>query len=267
MTVESKHALIGRGRAAELFAWGDHQALKLFYAGWPREAAETEAATAKRVYQSGLRVPAVDGTLEVDGRPGIIFERVNGAAMLDSLPTQPWAVIHFARLLAELQAEMHSIRAEGFPSQREYMLNQIQSAPALTAQKKRVVLQMLEKLPDGDALCHGDYHPANVLLAKEGPFIIDWPLAARGNPIADVARTSLLLTMGAMQSDTPGRRLLEIGRSLFHHFYMQRYVQLRGISRQEFAAWRVPIAAARLGEGLEEETEDLLAVIDAALPE
>jgi len=267
MTVESKHALIGRGRAAELFAWGDHQALKLFYAGWPREAAEAEAGAAKRVYQSGLRVPAVDGTIEVDGRPGIIFERVDGAAMLDRLPTRPWAVVHFARLLAELQVGMHSIRAEGFPSQREYMLRQIQSAPSLTAQKKRAVLQILEKLPDGDALCHGDYHPANVLLAKEGPFIIDWPLAARGNPLADVARTSLLLTMGAMQSDTPGRRLLEIGRSLFHHFYLQRYMQLRGVSRQELATWRAPVAAARLGEGLEEEIDDLLAVIDAALPE
>ena len=28
-----KGALIGRGRSAELFAWDDHQALKLFYAG------------------------------------------------------------------------------------------------------------------------------------------------------------------------------------------------------------------------------------------
>lgn len=266
MTIESKRVLIGRGRAAEIFAWGEHQALKLFYPGWPLVAAEAEARAARQVYESGLPVPAVEGTIEVDGRPGIIYERVDGTAMLDNLPTRPWAVIHYARLLAELHADMHTHQAEAFPSQREYMLKQIESAPALTERKKRAVLQILEKLPDGDALCHGDYHPANVLLTKGGAFIIDWPLAARGNPLADVARTSLLLTMGAMQSGTPGRRLMEIGRSLFHHFYLQRYMQLRGISRQELAAWRAPIAAARLDEGLEEETDDLLAVIDAALP-
>jgi len=267
MIVESKRVMIGRGRSAELFAWGKGKALKLFYPGWSLAAAEAEARAAQRVYESGLRVPAVEGTIEVDGRPGIIYQRVEGPAMLDSLPTQPWAVIHFARLLAELHTDMHTRRAEGFPSQREYMLKQIQSASSLTDQKKQAVLKILDKLPDGDALCHGDYHPANVLLAKEGPFIIDWPLAAHGNPIADVARTSLLLTMGAMQSGTPGRWLMEMGRNLFHHFYLERYMRLRSISSQQIAAWRVPVAAARLGEGLEEETDNLLNVIDSALQE
>jgi aminoglycoside phosphotransferase (APT) family kinase protein len=267
MIAESERVLIGRGRAAELFAWGDHQALKLFYPGWPLAGAEAEAHAAQRVYESGLRVPAVEGTIEVDGRPGIIYERVDGAAMLDSLATRPWAVIHYARLLAGLHADMHAHRAEEFPSQREYMLKQIRSAPSLPDQKRQAVLKLLEKLPDGDALCHGDYHPGNVLLAKDGPSIIDWPLAARGNPVADVARTSLLLTLGAMQSDTPGRWLMEIGRNLFHHFYLERYVHLRGISPQQVAAWRVPVAAARLAEGLEEETDDLLTVITAGLPE
>src|SRR5687767_10588612 len=126
MTIPSAN-LIGRGRTAELFAWDGHQALKLFYAGWPSSAAEAEARLAKQVYESGLRVPAVGGTTKVDGRPGILYERVEGPAMLDSLPARPWKIVAFANLLAELHAEMHAHKAPELPSQRKHMLEQIRS--------------------------------------------------------------------------------------------------------------------------------------------
>ena len=33
-------ARIGQGRTAEVFAWGNDRALKLYHAGWPATAAE-----------------------------------------------------------------------------------------------------------------------------------------------------------------------------------------------------------------------------------
>jgi aminoglycoside phosphotransferase (APT) family kinase protein len=262
-----KGELIGHGRSAELFAWDGHQALKLFYLGWPFSVAQAEARAARQVYATGLRVPAVEDALEVEGRAGIIYERVEGVAMLDRIASQPWAVVHFAHLLAELHADMHSRRAVGLPSQRKYMVEQIQSVSSLADRKKKMILSILEELPDGEALCHGDYHPGNILLTAGRPMIIDWPLAAHGNPAADAARTSMLLSMGSVPSDTPGRWLMEIGRNLFHHFYLKRYTQLRDISAREIAAWQIPVMAARLAEGLEDETDDLLARLDRALPE
>lgn len=48
-----------------------------------------------------------------------------------------------------------------------------------------------------------DFHPDNVLLAARGPVIIDWPDATRGQPLADVARTSLLLRLGGLPPGWP----------------------------------------------------------------
>jgi aminoglycoside phosphotransferase (APT) family kinase protein len=42
-------------------------------------------------------------------------------------------------------------------------------------------------------LCHGDLHPSNVILGSDGPMIVDWFDASRGDPIADVARSSVTL--------------------------------------------------------------------------
>ncbi|TMA37195.1 MAG: aminoglycoside phosphotransferase family protein, partial [Deltaproteobacteria bacterium] len=44
---------------------------------------------------------------------------------------------------------------------------------------------MLETLPDGDQLCHGDMHPGNIMLSRRGPMVIDWTNARRGHPAAD----------------------------------------------------------------------------------
>ncbi len=107
----SEGTLIGEGRMAEVFEWGDDQVLKLFRAWcraeWPRQ----EAQVARTVHATGLAVPAVGDVIEVDGRWGIMYERVDGVSMLQCLTSKPWAVTRLARTLAELQAAMHSLPA------------------------------------------------------------------------------------------------------------------------------------------------------------
>ena len=48
---------------------------------------------------------------------------------------------------------------------------------------------MIDKLADGDTLCHGDFHPGNILLSGDGAFIIDFMNVCCGNYLYDVART------------------------------------------------------------------------------
>jgi aminoglycoside phosphotransferase (APT) family kinase protein len=40
---------------------------------------------------------------------------------------------------------------------------------------------------------HLDLHPANVVLTASGPAVIDWPNAGRGDGLADVATTWVIL--------------------------------------------------------------------------
>jgi hypothetical protein len=68
-----KGALIGRGRTAEVFAWGEGRALKLYYEGWPAAAAEAEYRKAEAVHRAGAAAPSVDGVVQVDGRHGVIY--------------------------------------------------------------------------------------------------------------------------------------------------------------------------------------------------
>jgi len=257
----TKGPRLGRGRTAEVFVWGDDRALKLFFDWAPAAWVEAEAARTRAAHAAGLAAPAVEGVVEVDGRRGIVFERVEGPTLLNRIAAQPWRLAWAARRLAELQAQMHAVPAPDFPSQREELERKIRSLPDEAATVKERALAALAQLPDGDSLCHGDFHPDNVVLTARGPIVIDWAATVRGHPLADAARTSLLLQVGAVPPGTPGRWLIEAGRALFHRLYLRRYLQLRRAARTQLEVWRLPIAAARLEEGIPEERAWLLALV------
>jgi hypothetical protein len=57
--------------------------------------------------------------------------------------------------------------------------------------------------------------------------------------------------------------LLSSARALVHRVYIRRYLRLSSASARDLAAWRFPIAVARLGEGIVEESDKLLRLIEA----
>jgi len=74
---------VGIGRTAEILEWNEDYVIKLFLKGFSRESVEREARVRRVVYELGLPVRAVRDIIELDGRYGIVFERVgSGRTML-----------------------------------------------------------------------------------------------------------------------------------------------------------------------------------------
>ncbi len=257
--------LLAQGRMAEIYAWGDGQVLKLFRGAWP-DAARHEARIARLAHAGGVRTPAVIEVGEWAGRPGIIFERVPGVSMLTLLPRAPWRTGAMGRALAELHFSVHQVTAPtDLPLASERLRTGLANARHLSEDLRRTVARRLTELPDGAQLCHGDFHPDNVLFTATGPVIVDWPNAVSGHPLADVMMTSILLRGGTLPPGQPlvVRLLIQLLRARFHTAYLQRYLQLAGVTPTEFHRWQAPVAAARLSEGIEEERTALLKLMEA----
>ncbi len=256
---------LAEGRTAEVFAWGETQILKLYREWCPLSWVEHEWRIARIVQEAGLDVPSVSEMIQTGGRGGLIYERVEGPTQLGLMLAKPWMLLGVARQLAALHAQIHQCAVPALPPLREKLETRIRAAEALPASDRDKALAALEKLPDGEALCHGDFHPNNILISPRGPIVIDWTDAARGCPLADVARTSLMIHLAAPSSSAE-RLLVLFGRRLFHAAYLRRYFQLRPDSRAALSAWMLPVAAARLEDGIPEEQSRLLALIRAAQP-
>jgi aminoglycoside phosphotransferase (APT) family kinase protein len=238
--------LIGQGRTAQVYAWGEGQVLKLFLKEYSNEAAR-EFRITKGAHDLGAPVPAVEQMIEIDGRQGIIFERITGPTMMEALQSHPWRLVRYARTMAELHAEIHSHEEASLPSLLENLEAAFRQREGIPESLRQIAIDSLLEVPDGNTVLHFDLHPINILLSPSGPVVIDWMTAKRGDPLADVARTMLLMTTGTQPpAGALTTWLANRGRGWFVAAYLKRYRKLRPYVDRELSAWRVPMAAARL---------------------
>jgi uncharacterized protein (TIGR02172 family) len=262
-----KGPLIGEGRTAQIYAWGEQQVLKLFRSECPVDWVDHEYRISRLVADAGVNAPAVGDIIEVEERRGILYQRIEGRSMLQILGKRPWLVRQFARQFAEVHAAMHGREAPALPAQKEALKRKIIEAPRLSAETKAKILAALDQLPSGNTVCHGDFHPDNILMAAAGPVVIDWTNATRGRPAADVARTILMMRYGAPppQFGIFKRVLVDLLRAVFYSSYLRRYLKLHPTSPGELDAWLLPVAAARLTEGIVEEEDRLVNFVEDVL--
>lgn len=249
---------IAVGRTAEVFAWENGKVLKLYREGFDPADAVYEHELALKVQNTGLPVPAVYDLIEIQNRRGIIYERVDGPSMLEVIEARPLNMVRQITLLGELHADMHTHQGTGLPSQRQRLIHKLNGAALLPGMLKEAALEALNNLPDGNKVCHGDFHPGNILMTTAGAIVIDWIDASCGNPIADVARTLVLIKAAHLPSNSLFGWLVRLGRQSITANYLRSYFKHAQDERQQLKTWFPIIAAARLSENIPQENDRLL---------
>lgn len=238
----------------------------MYFENWAKENVEYEFKISKIVSNLGLQVPEVGEMVDHNGRRGIIYEKLEGKSMLQYMKTKPLQIKKFGQVLAELQYSFHQKAVKDLPKQVDKLEHGIKRRDYITEEEKSIILQKLKELPEKNQLCHNDFHPDNVLITDNGPYIIDWMTVSQGNSIGDFARSSLLLRIGTPPSGLIDRMLTGFFRSRFYNGYTKRYLELSDINNEEFKQWELPIAAQRLNDdNIPEEKDQLLEIIRSQL--
>lgn len=241
------------GRTAEIYAWGDGRILKLLRPGFHPGLIKQEELITTAIYQAGIAAPKIYGVIEVKGRPGIIYERIDGPSLIEMMERHPLRLREYAKMLAKLHANIHKIKypnpPEGSPMQKKILALQIREALVLPEIDRLTVLSLLDRLPDGDTLCHNDFHPLNVLMGPGGPVIIDWESTSLGNPCADVVRTYLTVKLGRPAEGFPNmwvKKVAEFYLRAFTSTYLASYRSLTHHPLGDMGAWLTVQAAAKV---------------------
>jgi aminoglycoside phosphotransferase (APT) family kinase protein len=203
--------------------------------------------------------------VEVAGRHGIVYERLAGHTMLRELSERPERLHDMAQVMADLHAHVHQFKAEGLPRTRDRLAWMLDQAP-LRAAQKAAIARHVAGLPDDDRVCHGDFHPDNIVLTPAGPRVIDWNNAASGNPFADIAWTSLVLRMGeAPPGSEAALGALQQARMAFHDAYLARRLASMPDGKAQLNAWLLPVLVERLADHIPQEQATLIRMIEEAL--
>lgn len=234
--------LIGSGRVAEVFEYGE-AVVKLYRDPAWRTPAFTEAATLSIVAEHDIPAPRVYAVGQFAGRWGVVMDRAPGEPLARFAQDQPEIVPEAVDEMLALHLRIHQKPEPRLPSLKARLANRITRATQLNPEHKQRLRAHLGELPEGDRLCHGDFHPFNIVGLPGHTMVIDWLDATTGHPAADVCRSFVIMM----------RAVTELAET-----YLDRYAALSGIARAEIIAWLPVVAAARLAENIPEEEEALL---------
>ncbi len=193
--------LIGRGATAEVFWWGEGRVCKLFRPGYPERAVQQEYENACAVQTLDFPKPGVYGMVKEADRLGILYGYVRGEPLLDVLARQ--GAPRDIRLMGQLHRRVLSYPGDGLPDYRDRLCRDIAAAVWLDGAARRAALTACRALPEGGALCHGDFHPGNILCAQKVLVLLDFQDLCRGPALYDIARTVFLLRDAASPAGRP----------------------------------------------------------------
>jgi len=182
--------LVASGRDGDIYEYGPGLVVRRARSG---RSVEREARTMTYAREHGYPVPEIHDVRA--GGTELVMERVDGPMMMDAMAKQPWRIPAYARELADLHDRLHAIPAPDW----------------------------LPDIDGGDRLVHLDLHPMNVMMSASGPVVIDWPNAARGDALTDVALTVVLLTCPQMPGSRMINKIATPGRAYLGRTFASRY--------------------------------------------
>ncbi len=228
---------IGQGAFSDVYAWAPGQVVKLFKAGVSQWMPRQEVRMIRAVHAAGIPVPAVFGEVTLDGRFGVVLERLDGPTLWHLSRTGAVTFEQAGAIVAALAMSVHKTSPPpGVLSMREHMEREVRyddgKVPKLIAAE---ILALIDRLPPGDGLCHCDLSPGNMIMTAEGPKLIDWTFAMRAPAALDLAFLHVILSELAPEiADNPERPRATNAAA------QSEYARLAGMSLAELTAATEP---------------------------
>jgi tRNA A-37 threonylcarbamoyl transferase component Bud32 len=268
MTDLTSLKLIARGGQADIYEFEDNKIIRVPRRPQDYERISYEHAVYSALAGSGIAAPKVYPLVYIDQVPCIIMDRINGTSMMAEIAHRPFSLSGIARELARLHQRILNVTASGpVVNEKEKARFCIGESHSFAENEKSLLLGLLDALPEGEALCHGDFHPGNLLRSGDRYYTIDWSAASCGDFVSDIAHTYILLkVVPRIPGISPAIHFLQtmIG-SKIARVYLRTIRELKPFDLSSFSRWIVIKAAERTYYGLPSEQNRLTGFVRKAL--
>ncbi len=250
-----------------------------------------EAAIQNAVAGLGYPCPRVlaSGTERVIGGARFtIMERARGRPLLDDVLRPSLRLLSMPGVIADLHVRLHDLpqqqlvealgaagyAGDGLVFTVQRVLDLIDEA--MTRIGDRQLQPAVDWLqthrppePDRLAICHGDFHPINLLTdAGEVSGVIDWGGAFLGDPTADVANTVVTNRNGPVDLPKPLQPLFTLFRRWLNSQYLASYRRRRPVDEDKLRYYVALLCFIKFVDGYAAavESADALVANPWALP-
>ncbi|WP_418742438.1 phosphotransferase family protein [Enorma massiliensis] len=246
---ETKTELVRRGNKV-VYDLGDKIA-KVFNETKPVSDVFNEALNLARINECGIRSPKALEVTKLEGDEAgwaLITTKVPGVTLAEKIEAEPQRFGEYLEQFVDLQIEIHGYTSPLLNRQDDKYARMINSLEAINATTRYNLLERLDGLKKGTAVCHGDFNPSNVIVSEDGTLsVCDWAHATQGAPAADVAMTYLLFSLTSREQAEA---------------YLDTYCERADMAKQIVRQWLPVIAASELARKRKVNEEFLMSWVD-----
>ena len=246
---ETKTELVRRGNKV-VYDLGDKIA-KVFNETKPVSDVFNEALNLARINECGIRSPKALEVTKLEGDEAgwaLITTKVPGVTLAEKIEAEPQRFGEYLEQFVDLQIEIHGYTSPLLNRQDDKYARMINSLEAINATTRYNLLERLDGLKKGTAVCHGDFNPSNVIVSEDGTLsVCDWAHATQGAPAADVAMTYLLFSLTSKEQAEA---------------YLDTYCERADMAKQSVRQWLPVIAASELARKRKVNEEFLMSWVD-----
>lgn len=226
-----------------IYREGD-KCIKVFDESFSKQDVLNEALNQARVEETGLSIPEILEVTMVDGKWAIVTRFIEGKTLAHTMADDPENKGKYIEMLVNLQTDVHSKTCPLLNKLKDSMSRKI-CLTELDATTRYDLYTRLDAMPKHNKLCHGDFHPANIIITEDGtPYIIDWSHATQGNASADASITYLNFRLAG---DDEGACE-----------YLELFSKKSSIPKENIRKWLPIVAAAQSITANEVDSQKLL---------
>lgn len=205
------------------------------------EAIEREFKNASLIREMDFAKPKAYEIIFHGQQTGIVYDKVDGESLLDWV-IKTENIYDCAVYMANLHKKIIKNKVGDVPNYKDFLKDNIEKVQDSKEMKK--ALSILDNLPEGDRLCHGDFHPGNIFIYKGKTSVIDFMNICRGPLLYDIARTIFLIQYTPIPEGIKHKeRLLQFKKRL-----ADLYLAEMSVERKMIEDYLSVLFIARMGE-------------------
>ncbi|MBQ9384714.1 MAG: anti-sigma factor antagonist [Ruminiclostridium sp.] len=208
--------VIGRGGHGKVYRLDEETIIKVYHDNSPLSLIEKEREYAKNAFVHGVPSAIAYDIAETEEGCGLVFEMAGATTLGNYIMANPDKLYEYAVKFSKLLKTLNTTEADPalYGDIKDIYRGRLNKAAGYFTDEENALLErILDSVPDGSGMIHGDYHTNNVMVQSDGELVlIDMADISRGNAIFDFAGSYLVMNMSGQSGDEMSLKVIGLDR-------------------------------------------------------
>lgn len=225
--------MIGQGGTGWVYRIDEDTIIKVYREGTDDAIIEKERELAHQCFMNKIPTAIPYDVVKCGNTKGIVFEMLKAKNLSIMLNNQPERWDEYLNEYTQLMKKVHNAKIDTslFPSIKSLYRSYFDFCRKyFNDDEWDKIHRLLEALPDGDTMVHGDFHPKNIMVMDDELMLIDMGDVSYGHPLFDFIAMSVSMPVLARESEDFAEQILDMKGNTIVPFWLGFIKQYFGVT-------------------------------------